>query len=171
MLSMQLDTPLAAQADRLRRPGAEDQPVRRSLAHRRAVEGGLADAALGRRRGRPTRLAPDESLAPALQRPRPARRQEPGQGRRRAQDPDRRLARPLPPTALQASRAPAARSCLGKLPLLSGRLTALHGIEKPRQLPRTLCADPSAEREMSQPHPRTRAQRRGQHRRHLTSRG
>ena len=33
----------------------------------------------------------------------------------------------------------------------TGRLTALHGIEKPRQLPRTLCADPSAEREMSPP--------------------
>ena len=38
--------------------------------------------------------------------------------------------------------------CLGKLPLLSGRLTAPHGIEKPRQLPRTICAA-SAEREMS----------------------
>ena len=37
--------------------------------------------------------------------------------------------------------------------LLSGRLTAPHGIEKPRQLPRTRCADPSAEREMSPPHP------------------
>ena len=78
-----------------------------------------------------------------------ARRQEPGQVRRRAQGPDRRLARPLAPATLQARRAATARSCLGKLPLLSGRLTALHGIEKPRQLPRTLCADPSAEREMS----------------------
>ena len=39
-------------------------------------------------------------------------------------------------------------------PALSGRLTAPHGIEKPRQLPRTLCADPSAEREMSPPQPR-----------------
>ena len=52
----------------------------------------------------------------------------------------------------KARRPAPARSCLGKLPLLSGRLTALHGIEKPRQLPRTLCADPSAEREMSPPH-------------------
>jgi hypothetical protein len=34
-------------------------------------------------------------------------------------------------------------------PRFSGRLTAPHGIEKPRQLPRTLCAHPSAEREMS----------------------
>jgi transposase len=82
-------------------------------------------------------------------RPGQARRQEPGQGRRRPQDPHRRLARSLPPTTVQARRAASARSCLGKLPLLSGRLTAPHGIEKPRQLPRTLCADPSAEREMS----------------------
>ena len=142
---------LAAQADRLRRPGAEDQPVRRPPAHRRTVQGRLADPALGRRRSRPTCLASDQPLA-ALHRRRRARRQEPGQGRRRAQDPDRRLARPVPPTTVQARRATAARSCLGKLPLLSGRLTALHGIEKPRQLPRTLCADPSAEREMSPPH-------------------
>src|SRR3954452_2011777 len=82
------------------------------------------------------------------------RRQEPDQGRRRAQDPDRRLARAVPPATLQARRPAPARSCLGKLPLLSGRLTALHGIEKPRQLPRTLCADPSAEREMSPPQTR-----------------
>jgi transposase len=55
---------------------------------------------LGRRRGRPTRLAANQPLAPALYRPRQARRQEPGQGRRRAQDPDRRLARPLAPPAV-----------------------------------------------------------------------
>ena len=42
-------------------------------------------------------------------------------------------------------------NCPGKLPSLSGRLTALHGIEKPRQLPRTICAS-SAEREMSSTH-------------------
>src|SRR4051794_5094363 len=36
-------------------------------------------------------------------------------------------------------------------------LTALHGIEKPRKLPRTRCEDPSAEREMSPaPHPGAR---------------
>ena len=97
-----------------------------------------------------------------------ARRQEPGQGRRRAQDPDRRLARPLAPATLQARRPAPARSCLGKLPLLSGRLTALHGIEKPRQLPRTLCADPSAEREMSPPH--TPGAPDPDHRRRLTNR-
>ena len=85
-------------------------------------------------------------MTPALHRPRRAGRQEPGQGRRRAQAPDRRLARPVPPTTVQARRPAPARSCLGKLPLLSGRLTAPHGIEKPRQLPRTLCAHPSAEK-------------------------
>jgi hypothetical protein len=45
--------------------------------------------------------------------------------------------------------SPRRPSPASKLPLLSGRLTAPHGIEKPRQLPRTLCAAPSAEREMS----------------------
>ena len=99
-----------------------------------------------------------------------ARRQEPRQGRRRAQDPDRRLARPLAPATLQARRTAPARSCLGKLPLLSGRLTALHGIEKPRQLPRTLCADPSAEREMSPPQPRPAQPRRPRTRSRLTTR-
>ena len=126
---------LAAQADRLRRPGAEDQPVRRPLAHRRALQGRLADPALGRRRSGPTRVATDQPVAPALHRSRRAGRQEPGQGRRRAQDPDRRLARPVAPATLQARRPAPARSCLGKLPLLSGRLTALHGIETPRPAP------------------------------------
>ena len=95
----------AAQADRLRRPGPEDQPVRRPLTHRRAVQGRLADAALGRRRSRPARLAAHQPLASALHRRRRACGQEPGQVRRRAQDPDRCLARPLPPAAVQARRA------------------------------------------------------------------
>jgi hypothetical protein len=138
---------VAAQTDRLRRPGAEDQPVRRSLQDRGAVEGRLTHTAVGRRGGRPPRLAAKQPLAPALQRYRRARRQEPREVRRRAQGPDRRLARPLAPATLHARRAATGRSCLGKLPLLSGRLTAPHGIEKPRQLPRTLCAAPSAERE------------------------
>ena len=103
---------------------------------------------------------PDQPLAPALHRRRQARRQEPRQVRRRAQDPDRRLARPLAPAALQARRATPAPPCLGKLPLLSGRLTAPHGIEKPRQLPRTLCEDPSAEREMSPTSPPGSTERR-----------
>ena len=57
--------------------------------------------------------------------------------------------------------APAAAPRLSRqAPDASGRLTALHGIEKPRQLPRTLCEDPSAEREMSPPHtPGARGQR------------
>ena len=42
--------------------------------------------------------------------------------------------------------------CPGELLLLSDRLTVLHGIERPRQLPGTICA-PSAEREMSPTHP------------------
>jgi transposase len=108
------------------------------------------------RRSRPSVLAAVEPVACALQRHRQARRQEPRQVRRRAQSPDRRLARPVPQPALQAESPPQQQrrrppSCLGKLPLLSGRLTALHGIEKPRQLPRTLCDHPSAEREMSSP--------------------
>ena len=140
-----------AQADRLRRPRAARPPIRRALAHRRALQGGLANAALGRRRSGPRRLAPDQPLAPALQRHRQAHRQEPRQVRRRAQDPDRLLAHPQPPATIQARPLADERGhrCLGKLPLLSGRLTAPHGIEKPRQLPRTLCEDPSAEREMS----------------------
>ena len=142
----------AAQADRLRRPRAARPPIRRALAHRRALQGGLANAALGRRRSGPRRLAPDQPLARALQRDRQAHRQEPRQVRRRAQDPDRLLAHPQPPATLQARPLADERGhrCLGKLPLLSGRLTAPHGIEKPRQLPRTICA-PSAEREMSHP--------------------
>ena len=65
-----------------------------------------------------------------------APRQEPRQVRRRAQDPDRLLAHPQPPATLQTGPLPGERHRgLGKLRLLSGRLTAPHGIEKPRQLP------------------------------------
>jgi transposase len=45
--------------------------------------------------GRPSRLAPEQSLAPALQRQRRPRGQEPRRVRGRAQGPHRRLARPL----------------------------------------------------------------------------
>ena len=41
--------------------------------------------------------------------------------------------------------------CRGELLALSGRLTVPHGIERPRQLPGTFCAE-SAEREMSPTH-------------------
>ena len=47
---------------------------------------------------------------------------------------------------------PPAEHCPGELLLLSDRPTVLHGIERPRQLPGTICA-PSAEREMSTPQP------------------
>jgi transposase len=135
---------------RLRRHGAAHQSVRRALTHRRALEGRLAHAALGRRRGRPPVLATDQPLAPALHPARRPPRQEPRQVRRRTQGPDRHLARPLTQRTLQTQPPPRHHTCPGKLPLLSGRLTAPHGIEKPRQLPRTICA-PSAEREMSHP--------------------
>ena len=102
----------------------------------------------------PNTPATHEPVAPALHRARRARRQGPRQGRRRAQGPDRRLAPPVPPTAIQARRSAPARACLAKLPLLARRLTAPHGIEKPRRLQRTPCADPSAEREMRPPQPR-----------------
>ncbi len=66
-------------------------------------------------------------------------------GRHRPQAPDRGLAHALAPRALQPT-------CPGELPLLSDRLTVLHGIETPGQLPGTICAQ-SAEREMSPTHP------------------
>jgi hypothetical protein len=97
------------------------------------------------------RLARDEPLAPALRgREGPHRQGEPGQERRRPQDPDRLLARAQPPTALQA-QPPAQRSCPGKLQLLSGRLTARTRIEKPGQLLSEMVRRTSAEREMSVP--------------------
>jgi hypothetical protein len=58
---------------------AEGQPVRRPITDRSVVEGGIADAALGRRRSRPTRRATHQPLAPALHRRRQTRRQEPRQ--------------------------------------------------------------------------------------------
>lgn len=55
----------------------------------------FADAALGPGRGRPTRLATDQPVTPALQGHQRPRGQEPRQVRR-AQDPERRLARQQP---------------------------------------------------------------------------
>jgi transposase len=98
------------------------------------------------------RWAANQPLAPALPRRQTALRRQgqPGQGRRRAQGPDRRLARPRAAAALQAF-APARRdrSCPGELQLRSGRLNGPQGIEQPRQLRPTRCAPPSAERELS----------------------
>jgi transposase len=99
---------------------------RAELTHRAALQGRLAYLALGRCGGCPARLETVEPLASALSRPLKARRQEPREVRRRAQDLDRLLARTLAPRALQGA-APAARSsCPGKLDKRSGRLTALH---------------------------------------------
>ena len=65
-----------AQTDRLRRPGPARQAVRSEFAQRRAVQGRLAHPALGRRRGRPGRLAPHQPVAPPLRgRQGPQRRQ------------------------------------------------------------------------------------------------
>src|SRR5688572_3432158 len=72
-------------------------------------------------------------------------RQEPGEVGGRPQALDRGLAHALAPGTVQPT-------CPGELLLLSDRLTVLHGIERPRQLPGTICA-PSAEREMSTTHP------------------
>jgi transposase len=65
----------------------------------------------------------------------PPRQGQPRQGRRRPQGPDRRLARPRPPTAVQARRHARHRPCPGKLLHSSGRLTAHKRSEKPGQLP------------------------------------
>ena len=94
---------------------------------RQALQDRLDDAALGRDRGRPAGLAAEQPLASALPRRQAALRRQgqPGQGRRRAQGPDRQLARAGAPATLQ-SFAPARRdnSCPGELQLRSGRLTA-----------------------------------------------
>jgi transposase len=141
----------AAQADRLRRPCSARQPVRRPVTHRSAVKSRISHPALGRDRSRTRLVAADRPVAPALQRARQARRQEPRQVVGCPEDPHGLLAHPQPPTTLQARPLAAERHRrLGKLQPLSGRLTAPHGIEKPRQLPRTICAT-SAEREMSNP--------------------
>ena len=111
------------------------------LAHRSAVQGRVALLAVGGDRGRPMRLAADQPLEPPLSRLKDRTGKKPGQVRGRAQGPDRRLARPRPPPAVQAQPRPRRQSsCPGKLPLSSGRLTAPDGIEKPRQLPPTRCA-------------------------------
>ena len=97
-----------------------------------SFEGWLAHAALRRRRSRPGRLANEPCTGSTrTSRRAPARRTRPRPPSR--QGPDRLLARAQPRGALQAE--PPHRSCPGKLPLLSGRLTARTRIEKPGQLP------------------------------------
>ena len=63
----------------------------------------------------------------------PPRQGQPGQVRRRAQGPDRLLARPLTQRAVQAERRERNRSCPGKLLHSSGRLTVPKRSEKPGQ--------------------------------------
>src|SRR5205085_9956812 len=91
---------------------------------------------------RPVRVATNQPLEPAVPRRQTAHRQvQPRQDRRRAQAPDRRLARPRPRGTLQTQpRRARHQSCPGKLPLSSGRLTARDRIEKPGQLQPTPCA-------------------------------
>jgi transposase len=119
--------------------------------------GDVSRFSTARRRGRPELLAAPEPLASALPRRQPPQRQgQPGQGRGRAQDPHRRLARPHPQRTVQAKPATAGNStCPGKLPQSSGRLRP--GMEmRPRDSSNDNDAQPSAERELSipQPHPR-----------------
>src|SRR5512132_2522287 len=136
---------IARQARRLRGSGAEGEPVRRALRYRRPLQGRLADPALGGGRGRQPGLAPLQPLARSLLAALGSPRQERGEVVGRPQAADRRLAHALAPGTLQPT-------CPGQLLPLSDRLTVLHGIERPGQLPGTICAQ-SAEREMSTPHP------------------
>src|SRR5215218_6116165 len=126
-------------------------PVRSSSpAQRPAQQVGLAPARLGGGRGGPAGLARIEPLARALPRRQPpVRSHQLRQSRRRAQDPDRRLAHALPQRALQPRpQIYRGHLCPGKLPLGFGRLTAPYGTEKPEQLPPTRCAT-NAKKEMS----------------------
>jgi transposase len=146
---------IALETRRLCRPRSPDRPVGRALGHRPAIEGRLADASLGRGRGREPGLATDQPVPRALPPDRRPPRQEPGEvlGRAKAArhllahaQPRRGLS-PQPPERRQSTH----HYCDGKLLTLPGRLTAPHGIETPPQLPRTICAT-SAEREMSSTH-------------------
>jgi len=85
----------------------------------------------------------------------PPRQGQPRQGRRRPQGPDRRLARPRTPAAVQAQRTTRDRSCPGKLLHSSGRLKAHKRSEKPGQLQPTTCAAKRRKR-TQQPLPRPR---------------
>jgi hypothetical protein len=80
-----------------------------------ALEGRLQDAALGRRRSRPARLARIEPVARPVHRSLHAQNQERRQVSRRAKSPDRCLAHALPPTTVQAEPPPRRpQHCPGK---------------------------------------------------------
>ena len=145
---------LCTRKARLLRPACSTHPpIRpRPTAQRPAQQVRLTTARLGGGRSSATGLARHQPLASALPRRRkPVPAQQRRQGRRRAQDPHRRLAHALPQRTLQARAAHnQQRLCPGKLPLCFGRLTARYGIEKPGQLPSTRCAT-NAKKEMSTP--------------------
>ena len=141
--------------DRLRRPRSQGEPVGRALGDRGALQGRLADAALGGGRGRQsTPGCPSNPWHAPLPAGHGPSRQEPGEvGRRpRASEIYASAPRLAPLLALQKFFGTFKITCLGELRLLSDRLTVPHGIERPRQLPGTICA-PSAERRMSSTHP------------------
>ena len=96
-----------------------------------------------------------------------ARQGEPRQGRRRPQDPDRRLAHPLARRAVQAQRTARDRPCPGKLLHSSGHLGPQRS-EKPGQLQPDHVRRPSAERDLSTHCPR-RHEETDHHQRPLTS--
>ena len=136
---------LTGEARRLCGSCSADQPVGRALGDRAAIEGRLEDASLGRGRGREPGLAPDQPLPRPLPTDRRQARHQPGEVVGRSQAPDHLLAHAQPRRGFPTT------NCSGELLPLSGRLTAPHGIERPLQLPRTICAQ-SAEREMSSTH-------------------
>jgi hypothetical protein len=113
---------------------------------------------------------PSNPLAPALRGDQaPPRQVEPRQGRRRPQGPDRLLAHPRPPRALQAQRFPHHRSCPGKLLHSSGRLRPTNDLRKPGQLQSEHVRE-RAPKENSAGRCRNRGGGRTQPRRPLTSR-
>ena len=139
--------------DRLRRPRAAGEPVGRALGDRAALEGRLADAALGGGRGRHPGLAADQPLACPLPPDRRAPRQEPGEVGGRPQDLDRLLAHAEPPGALQGaciagrSTAPGSSCCF-----LTARRSCMELRSRSSSQERSAPSQ-SAEREMSSPQP------------------
>ena len=133
--------PLRARARRLLGADPADQAVRPELARWPHLKGPSGHAALGRRRGRPAGVATEQPLACALQRHQATPRQvQPGQGRRRSQGPDRRLAHPLAWRAVQAERRARDRSRPGKLLHMSGHLRPTNDLRSRGSCNQTTCA-------------------------------
>jgi hypothetical protein len=149
--------PVGAKARRLRRLGSEDQAVGRELADRPDLEGRTGNAPLGGGRGLPARLAAEQPLAPALRgNEAPPRQVQPGQGRGCPQGPDRLLAHPGAPRAVQAQRFSHHRSCPGKLLHSSGRLRPTNDLRSRASCDPSKCA---AERRKRIQQPLTRLRR------------